>query len=55
MVTVRLMDRLGAEPILSVRQSVSIDTMIHFDGDGDGDGTCKQALTLNLLNVLKSN
>ena len=33
--------------ILSVKQSVSIDTVINFDGDGDGHGdgdvTCKQA------------
>ena len=39
------MDRLGSEPILSVKQSVSIDTMLNFDGDRDGDGTCKQTLT----------
>ena len=36
----RLTDR-----ILSVKRSVTIDTMINFDGDGDrhgdGDGTCK--------------
>ena len=48
MVTVRLMFRMGTEPILSVKRSVSIDTMINFDGDRDGyldgDGTCKQAL-----------
>ena len=48
MVTVHLMGRMGTEPILSVKRSVSIDTMINFDGDeeghGDGDGTCKQAL-----------
>ena len=38
---------MGTEPILSVKRSVSIDTMINFDSDGDGhgdgDGTCKQA------------
>ena len=48
METVRLTDRMGTEPILSVKWTVSIDTMINFDceGDdhGDGDGTCKQAL-----------
>ena len=35
---------MGSVPILSVKQSVSIDTMLNFDGDGDGDGTCKQPL-----------
>ena len=43
--------RMGSEPILSVKQSISIDTMIKFDGDidghEDGDGMCKQALTLS--------
>ena len=39
------MDRMGSEPNLSVKRSVSIGTMLNFDGDGhgDGDGTCKQA------------
>ena len=46
MVTVRLMGSMGTEPILSIKRSVSIDTMINFDGDADGDGTCKQAFTL---------
>ena len=49
MVTDRLTDRLGLEPTLSVKRSITIDTMIQFDrdidGHGDGDGTCKQALT----------
>ena len=37
---------MGSVPILSVKQSVSIDTMINFDVDGaeHGDGPCKQAL-----------
>ena len=43
METDRLMDRMGTEPILPVKWSVSIDTMINFDedrdGHGDGDGT----------------
>ena len=43
-----LTGRMGSVPILSVKQSVSIGTMINFDGDedghGDGDGTCKQTL-----------
>ena len=50
MVTVRLMGRIGSVPILSIKRSISIDTMINFDGDGDGhedrDGTCRQALML---------
>ena len=48
MVTDCLTDRLGSEPILSIKWSVSIGTMLNFDGDcdghGEGDGTCKQAL-----------
>ena len=44
----RLTDRMGSEPILSVKRSLSIGTMLNFDSDcdghGDGDGTCKQAL-----------
>ena len=63
MVTVRLMGRMCTEPTLSIKQSVSIDTMINFDRDGDGhgdeDGMCKQALknirsrdsSLSLCNV----
>ena len=41
-----LTGRMGTEPILPVKQSVSIDITINFDGDGDGDGdgTCKQTL-----------
>ena len=39
------MDRLGLDPLLSIKQSVSIDTMINFDGDGDGHRMCKQTLT----------
>ena len=45
METVRLTNRMGTEPILSVKRTVSIDTMINFDGDGDR--TCKQALSVN--------
>ena len=39
-----MMVKMGSEPILSIKRSVSIDKMIKFDGDIDGDGTCKQAL-----------
>ena len=46
MVMDHLMDRLGSEPILSIKQSVSISTMVNFDGDGhgNGDGMCKRAV-----------
>ena len=42
-----VMVRMGSIPIPSIKQSVSIDTMINFDGDGDGDGhgTCKRTLS----------
>ena len=33
---------MGSVPILSIKWSISIGTIINFDGDGDG--TCKQAL-----------
>ena len=41
-----VMEGMASVPILSVKQSVSIDTMINFDADGaeHGDGPCKQAL-----------
>ena len=52
---VHLTIRMGCEPILSVKWSVSIDTMINFDGDsdghGDGDSTCKQAFSLALFQI----
>ena len=52
MVTVHLMGRMGTEPILSVKRSISIDTMINFDVDGDGhghgDSRCKQALRVEI-------
>ena len=34
-----LTDRMSFGPILSVKRSVTIGTMLNFDGDGDGDGT----------------
>ena len=40
----RLTGRMGMEPILPVKQPVTIDTMLNFDGDGVG--MCKQALSL---------
>ena len=41
------MGRMGSVPILPVKQTVTIGTMLNFDGDGDGhrDGTSKQTLT----------
>ena len=38
METYHLMGRMGSVPILPMKQSVSIDTMINFDGHGDGHG-----------------
>ena len=48
MVTVTLTDRFGFGPILPVKVSVTIDTMVKFDDDfdGDGDDTCKQTLSV---------
>ena len=43
---------MGSVPILSVKRSVSIGTMINFDGHGGGDGTCKQALTTGIREFL---
>ena len=41
---------MGSEPNLSVKQSVTIDTVINFDSGSDGhrhvNGTCKQAFRL---------
>ena len=40
----RLTERMGSEPILPVKQSVTIDTMLNFDGHREA--TCKQTLTV---------
>ena len=41
--------RMGLEPILPVKLSVTISTMLNFDGhcdcDGNGVTTCKQTFT----------
>ena len=43
-----LTDRMGLQPILPIKVSITIDTMLHFDSDFDGqshgdvDVTCKQ-------------
>ena len=48
-------DRMGSEPILSVKRSISIDTMLNFDpdcdGQGDSDGTCKQTARIEKKHV----
>ena len=42
-------ERMRPVPNLPVKWSISIGTILNFDGDGhdDGDGTCKQALILS--------
>ena len=44
MVTDRFTDRVGVEPILSVKRFVTVKTMRNFDGNGNGGGTCNRAL-----------
>ena len=41
-----LTERMGVQPILPIKVSATIDTMLNFDVDFDGhnDVTCKQAL-----------
>ena len=41
----------GLEPILPVKQSVAIGTMINLEGDGHGDGVgrCKQSLAFQIF------
>ena len=48
MVTDHLTERIGSVPNLPFKQSVSIDTMLNFDGDEHGEGTCKQAFMQNI-------
>ena len=56
-----LTDRLGSEPILYIKRSISIGTMLNFDGDcdcdrhGDGDGTCKQPFNSSISHSLAVN
>ena len=49
MVTDHLTERMGSVLNLPIKQTVSIGTMLNFDGaghgHGDDDGTCKQAFT----------
>ena len=48
MMTGTLIDRMGSRPILPIKVSITIGTMLNvdsdFDGHGDGDATCKQTL-----------
>ena len=45
--TDHLTERIGSLPNLPIKRSVSIRTMLNFDGDGHGhghgDNTCKQS------------
>ena len=47
------MDRMGVQPILPVKMSVTFDTILTFDGDFDvhgyGDVTCKRTLNFDSL------
>ena len=36
----------GVQPILPVKVSITINTMLNFDGHGDSDVTCEQTLIL---------
>ena len=51
MVTDHLPDRMGSEPIQSVKRSVIINTMQKSGGGGDGhghgDGMCKSVFVFN--------
>ena len=44
-----LMNRMGVQPILPVKVSITINTMLNFDGDFDRDGDviCKQKIRNN--------
>ena len=41
-----LKDRMGVQPVLPVKVSVIIDTMLNFDGDFDEHGDGKQTMIL---------
>ena len=57
MMTARLTGRMGVEPILPVRQTVTIGTIVKLDGDGHGDGigTCKHTLNVNIISKKMTN
>ena len=46
MATDHLMDRMGSTPTLCFKRSITISTMINFNGEGHRDGTCEQNFTL---------
>ena len=52
-----LTERMGSVPIVPIKQTVIIGTMLNFDGDGDGhgdgDGTCKQAFIPGIWACIK--
>ena len=49
-------DRMDSEPNLSVKRSITIGTMVNFDGEfdghGHGDGTCEQTFTEHAAFIL---
>ena len=44
METDRFIDRMDSVSILPIKRTVTIGTMLNFDGVRDGDGTCTQTL-----------
>ena len=56
-VTACLTGKMGVEPILSVRQAVTISIMLTFDGvgdrDGHGVGTYKQAFNFTAQKLIE--
>ena len=45
-----VMGRMGVEPILPIKQPITIGTMLNFDGDSVG--VCKQNLTLDFISTI---
>ena len=48
---------MAVEPILPIKRTVTIDTIIKLDvdgvGDGDGDGTCKQTVKTRFYYIVQ--
>ena len=44
-----LKDRMGVQPMVPIKVSVIVDTLLNFDGDFDEDDgvTCKQTLNIH--------
>ena len=40
------MERMGVQPILPIKVSITINTMLNIDRHGDSDVTCEQTLSL---------